>query len=102
MTIKSTNFSVDKNGNIAAKSGTIGGWNIRENELNNGKVFIRNDGSSTIYTVADLFIIRGYIMELEGFNFSNSTIKNHYDLNGDGVVDARDYTILKNLIGLEI
>ena len=102
MTIKSTNFSVDKNGNITAKSGTIGGWNIGTNELNNGKVFIRSDGSTTIYTVADLFIIRGYIMGLEGFDFTNSTMKNHYDLNGDGVVDSKDYVRLKNLIGLEV
>lgn len=107
ITFKSTKFSVDNNGKVICKDiiatgGKIGGWNIATNELNNGKVFIREDGSSTIYTVADLFIIRGYIQGYTGFEFTNSTMRNHYDLNGDGVVDARDYTILKNLIGLEM
>lgn len=107
ITFNSTKFNVDKNGkvvcsDITAIGGKIGGWNIDTNELNNGKVFIRADGSSTIYTVADLFIIRGYIQGYTGFDFSNSTMRNHYDLNGDGVVDSRDYVLLKNLIGLEV
>lgn len=100
--IDTANFKVNANGEIEATAGTIGGWNIGTNELNNGKVFVRSDGSSTIYTVADLFIIRGYIMEYEGFKFTNSTMRNHYDLNEDGIVDSKDYAILKNLLGLEV
>ena len=32
-TIKSTNFSVDKNGNITAKGGTIGGFRLDTNKF---------------------------------------------------------------------
>lgn len=107
ITFNSTKFSVNEDGkvicdDITATGGKIGGWNIQSNELNNGKVFIKDDGSSTIYTVADLFIIKGYIMGTTGFEFTNPTIIKHYDLNNDGVVDSKDYFILKNLIGLEI
>lgn len=100
-TIKSTNFNVDKNGNITATGGKIGGWNIATNELNNGKVFMRDDGSSTIYTVADLIIIRGYIMGIEGFELSSDMIK-HYDFNGDGKVTSTDYVLLQNAIGISM
>lgn len=106
MTITSTNFSVDKNGkttckDIEATGGKIGGWAINEHELNNGAVFIKDDGSSTIYTVADLIIIRGYIMEMEGFKLSPAMI-NHYDLNGDGVVNSQDYMKLQDMIGISM
>lgn len=89
------------NGKITSDSGSIGGWTINESGLTNGTVFIRNDGASTIYTVADLIIMRGYIMETAGFNLSAAMIK-HYDLNGDGVVNAQDYVILQNLIGISM
>lgn len=116
--INSTNFNVDKNGNvnannlkatngdfsgkISASIGNISGWNIDNTGINNGVVFLHNDGTSTIYTVADLFIIRGYIMGIAGFEFTNQTMINHYDLNKDGVVNSQDYAILKGLIGLEL
>jgi len=88
-------------GTINSKSGTIGGWKINNDGLTNGTVFIRNDGASTMYTVADLIIIRGYIMGTTGFDLSNAMIK-HYDLNGDGKVNAQDYVLLQNLIGISM
>ena len=40
-------FSVDKDGNLVAKSGTLGGWIIDTNELksSNGNVHLNSDGS---------------------------------------------------------
>lgn len=35
--IESNNFSVDENGNIVAKSGTIGGWTVNSEAIFNGK-----------------------------------------------------------------
>lgn len=115
--INSNNFQVDKNGNVTANNlkatngefsgkinastGNISGWNIDNNGINNGTLFLHNDGSSTVYTVADLIIIRGYIMGLTGFSLSSDMIR-HYDINNDGVVDALDYTILQNLIGINM
>ncbi|MCI8396149.1 MAG: hypothetical protein HFJ52_00095 [Clostridia bacterium] len=106
ITIKSANFSADENGkvnckNLNATGGKIGGWNIVEHELNNGAVFIRDDGSSTVYTVADLIIMRGYIMEIEGFELSPAMIQ-HYDLNGDGQVTSLDYMKLQDMIGISM
>ena len=94
-------FKINLDGSIEAIGGTIGGWTINEKGLSNGTVSINNDGSSTIYTVADLIIIRNYIMEVEGFELSPAMIE-HYDLNKDGVVDARDYMKLQNLIGISM
>lgn len=78
-----------------------GGWTVNSSGLTNNDVHINSDGSSTIYTVADLIIIRNYIMGVEGFELSNQMI-NHYDLNDDGVVNARDYAMLQNLIGISM
>lgn len=110
--ISSDKFSVDKNGNmvcndakvkgtIETSDGNIGGWKINSDGLSNGTVFIKNDGASTIYTVADLIIIRGYLMNYTGFELSSAMIK-HYDINGDGKVNSADYVILQNLIGISM
>lgn len=112
ISINSENLSVDKNGTVKSKngefsgklssnSGYIGGWNINEKGLTNETVFLNSDGSSTIYTVADLIIIRNYIMGISGFEMSSSMIK-HYDFNGDGVVNSQDYVTLQNLIGISM
>lgn len=93
-------FKVDLEGNMEATSGTIGGWIIKPEGLTNGVVKVNSDGSSTLYTVADLIIIRNYILGTPGFtNFSTALI-NHYDLNNDGQITALDYTLLQNLIGI--
>lgn len=112
VTIKSDNFNVDVEGNLVCKKATIqgtinsidgkiGGWIINKDGLTNGTVFIKNDGASTIYTVADLIMIRGYIMGYKGFEFSDEMIQ-HYDFNGDGEVTPVDYVKLQNLIGISM
>lgn len=112
ITIKSDNFNVDAEGNLSCKNATIqgtinsidgkiGGWIINSDGLTNGAVFIKNDGASTIYTVADLIIIRGYLMKTAGFELSDTMIQ-HYDLNGDGAVTPADYVKLQNLIGISM
>lgn len=107
MTISSTNFSVDKNGNatmnnanfngtIKSSNGTIGGWNINSGGLNNGNVFINSNGYSSIYTIADYFIIKNYLLNKEGFEFGSVEIS-HYDLNGDGVVNSADLLAIRKM-----
>lgn len=95
------NFKINTDGTVGAVGGTVGGWNINSEGLNNGTVFINNDGSSTIYTVADLIIIRGYIMQWAEFDLPPAMIR-HYDINNDGIVDAQDYIILQKLIGISM
>lgn len=99
--IDTAKFKVNANGEMTATGGKVGGWNIANSEFNNGEVFIREDGASTIYTVADLIIIRNYIMNIEGYELSKAMIK-HYDINKDGTVDARDYVLLQKLIGISM
>ena len=99
--IVTKNFKVDATGNINSTSGLIGGWTINNLGLTNGYVKLNSDGSSTIYTVADLIIIRGYIMGTPGFSLPPAMIT-HYDLNGDGVVTSADYVLLQNLIGISM
>ena len=112
VTIESDNFNLDANGNvdcsnanisgtINSSNGTIGGWSINSSGLTNGTVFIHSDGSSTIYTVADLIIVRNYIMEVPGFELSSAMIR-HYDFNNDERVTAADYVTLQNLIGISM
>ena len=111
--INSTNFNVDKNGNmsctnanvngtITSADGTIGGWTINSSGLNNGVVKLNSDGSSTIYTVADLFVMKGYIMGIQPFDTMSPQMLSHYDLNNDGVVNTSDYVILQQLIGISM
>ena len=110
--IKSKNFNVDKDGNmscnnadingkVTSKEGNIGGWTVDEKGLTNGAVHVNSDGSSTVYTVADLIVMRGYINGTPGFELSSAMIQ-HYDLNGDGVVNTLDYVRLQNLIGISM
>lgn len=112
LVVEADNFKLDKNGNmictnakvtgeINSTTGNIGGWTINSSGLTNGKVFINSDGSSTIYTVADLIIIRNYIMGLTGFELPPQMVR-HYDINGDGQITAADYVILQNLIGISM
>lgn len=112
LTIDSTNFKVTPEGNmtcnnanvkgkVESSDGNIGGWAINSQGLSNGTVFIKNNGASTIYTVADLIVMRGYIMNYTGFDLPQSMI-DHYDFNGDGKVTAADYKTLQNLIGISM
>ena len=94
--------SMSKNGMLKCFSGNFGGWNINDEGLSNEKgAFIHNNGASTIYTVADLIIIREYLMGNESFSLSETMIK-HYDFDGDGIIGATDYVQLQNLIGIRM
>ena len=84
-------FSVDEDGNMISKSGQIGGWDIKDNELTNGVQFINKKGYSNVYTVADLYMIRLIML---GEWTPNKDVLKHYDLNGDGEVDISDFAIL--------
>ena len=96
--INSINFSVDKNGNIRATSGTMGGWTLSSKGLINddGTLFLRKNGYSSIYTYGDMVILRNYL--LGRIDLSNTDITEHYDLNGDGIVDSADLLIMRKRI----
>ena len=98
ITINSTNFSVDKNGNIRATSGTMGGWTLSSEGLINddGTLFLRKNGYSSIYTYGDMVILRNYL--LGKIDLSSTDITEHYDLNGDGIVDSADLFIMRKRI----
>lgn len=81
MTLKSTNFSVDKNGKITAKSGTIGGFTLDATQF-----------SSTInglydYNLYDARAVLGMIL----YDISATTIiSSLYDLDANGTINVRD------------
>lgn len=99
--IESDNFTLNADGEINSTSGKIGGWTIQNSELTNGKVFVRSDGYTTMYTVADIVILRGYLAGLEPFNQLSEKMLKHYDLNSDGVVNILDLTLLRQLLEME-
>lgn len=106
ISITSNNFKVDNQGNmtcnnanvtgtINSNNGSIGGWTMNSNGLTNGSVSIKNNGYSNIYTYADMVIIRNY---LQGkIDLSENDIQ-HYDLNGDGIVNSQDLLIMRQRI----
>lgn len=100
-TIDTKNFKLDEEGNVTvngtvnSKEGDIGGWVIDELGLTNGSVFIRSNGYSTIYTISDLFVVQNYLLGKLG-DWDEDIIQ-HYDLNGDGVVDIDDLLLLRKM-----
>ena len=86
---------------MESKSGKIGGWTIENNGLTNGKVFIREDGYATVYTVADIIILRGYLAGKDGFTDLSDKMIRHYDINGDGVVNITDLIQLRKLLEMD-
>lgn len=88
MSIKSTNFSVDKNGNITAKSGTIGGFTLGANKF-----------STTINGIYDFNVFDAKFAlasSTYGINLS-SNLYNLYNINGDSEVDAFDALDILNI-----
>lgn len=108
--IKSTNFNVDKEGNlkctnadvkgkISSSDGDIGGWKLNINGLTKGTVFVRNDGYSNIYTPADILIMRAIIYEQEWATVQQGTEEfKRYDLNNDGVINSADLLLLRQML----
>ena len=92
-TIKSTNFSVDKNGNITAKGGTIGGFTLEEN-----KFTARLNG---LYDF-NVYDMRNVMCTYVDYIGSTSITSSLYNLNGDGAIDVFDaQAILKILNGTQ-
>lgn len=99
-------FTVDKDGNMTCKNakvngeinstnGNIGGWTINDEGLTNGNLFIKNNGYSSVYTFADIIILRNFL--LEKLDLSDEE-KKHYDLNNDGLVDLKDLLLMQKMI----
>lgn len=111
--IKSTNFNVDKEGNlkctnadvkgkISSSDGDIGGWKLNINGLTRGTVFVRNDGYSNIYTPADILIMRAIIYEQEWATVQQDTEEfKRYDLNNDGVINSLDLLLLRQMLNMD-
>ena len=106
LVVEADNFELDKNGNmictnatvsgkITTTEGTIGGWTINEDGLTNGTVTINKNGITNIYTPGDLAVVMSHIMGY--FTLSGKTLE-HYDFNGDGIVNSQDYVILYRMI----
>lgn len=111
--IKSTNFNVDKEGNlkctnadvkgkISSSDGDIGGWKLNINGLTKGTVFVRNDGYSNIYTPADILIMRAIIYEQEWATVQQGSEEfKRYDLNNDGVINSADLLLLRQMLNMD-
>ena len=111
--IKSTNFNVDKEGNlkcinadvkgkISSSDGDIGGWKLNINGLTRGTVFVRNDGYSNIYTPADILIMRAILYEQEWATVLQGTEEfKRYDLNNDGVINSADLLLLRQMLNMD-
>lgn len=104
--IKSDNFNVDEEGNmsctnanikgkVTSTDGNIGGWDISENGLSNGEFNFGSNGYSNIYTFADMVIMRNFL--LDKIDLSNDE-QNHYDLDGNGTIDAMDLWLMRQRI----
>lgn len=112
--IKSTNFNVDKNGNttcnnLTATGGKIGTWSINNNGLYNNNSFYINNynltyqgktynvGVSNVYTMSDILICS---LILQGIiTISSGTPEfDHYDVNGDGVINSADLLAIRYIL----
>lgn len=93
MSLISNNFSIDKDGNIEAKSGKIGGFNLGETEFStaiNGKYNFNE------------YDARNVIAMQKGIISKPSTVSNIYDINEDGNINLIDaQKIIRILNGLE-
>ena len=110
LVVEADNFKLDANGNmictnakvtgeINSTSGNIGGWTINSNGLTNGKIYIRNDGYSTIYTASDIFILRAILQEEPWATVESGSAEfNRYDLNGDGELNSADLNLLRQML----
>lgn len=106
LAITSTNFTLDKNGNltcnnanvsgtITSSNGTIAGWNLDSEKLSYGQYFLNKNGYARIYTYADLVIIRNYL--LGNIDLDSNDIA-YYDMNGDGQVTSYEIQQLRQKI----
>lgn len=88
--IESPNFSVTKEGNIASKSGEIGGFVIDENKL-----YGIHKKNVIPFTEDDVTKIRNYLMG--NITLTDEEIE-YLDYDKDGKVTSRDYILINNLV----
>ena len=91
ISIQSSYFTLDENGNIKATSGTIGGFTLGSTEFSGNLNGVYN------FNYYDCSMIRAYIMNNNDMYFP-STLFKIFDMNGDGQVEALDYIRIRNII----
>ena len=107
--IEADNFNLSADGTIRAKNGTfegeitstegnVGGWDLDETGLSNGTYFIKKNGYSNIYTMADIFIVQLMINNVISTPMPDTELFKHYDLNNDGVIDLKDMVRIQSMI----
>jgi hypothetical protein len=95
-TINATNGSF--NGIITSTEGNVGGWNLDSTGLSNGNYYIRKNGYSNIYAMADIFMVQMMILGTLPTPASGTPLFRHYDLNNDGVIDIKDMLAIQRMI----
>ena len=91
--ITSDDFSVDSTGKIFARSGTIGGFDMTANSFSSD-IYSEYD-----FTEEDLTKIKNYIMGEYSLTEQELEV---YDVYKDGIIDARDYMMIKNYMATGI
>lgn len=89
ITFKSTYFTLDKNGNVTAKSGKIGGFNMSDTK------FIANIKYPYTFTQADRTKMINYI---GGNGTLTAAEKEKYDLNNDGQITSADVVLMTKIL----
>lgn len=107
--IDSDNFNLSADGTIKAKNGifegeitstngSVGGWNLDETGLSNGTYYIKKNGYSNIYTIADIYIVQLMITGTLSKPPEDTDAFRHYDINNDGAIDLKDFTLIQSMI----
>lgn len=86
ITIESDNFTLSAAGDITAKSGSIGGWTIKQNELSTEII-----KEYPQMTTEDVSICANITSGITGIT---DELLKKYDLNGDGMVNSTDLLIV--------
>lgn len=107
--VDTDNLDISKDGTINAKNGSftgtvnstegnIGGWNMDETGLSNGNYYIKKNGYSNVYTIADIFICQLMILGTLPKPESGNDAFKHYDVNGDGQINIQDMVLIQSMI----
>lgn len=120
ISISSTNFNVTPagvlsctgatiSGTVTSSNGIIGSWSINNNGIYNANGFYINNytttidsktyncGVSNIYTMSDIIVCRLIITGVISVS-SDTPEFEHYDVNGDGVINTTDLLIIRNIV----
>ena len=107
--IDSDNFDLSADGTIYAKNGifegkitttegNVGGWKLDSTGLSNGTYYIKKNGYSNIYVIADVYICQLMISGTLAKPPSDSDVFKHYDINNDGVIDLKDMVLIQSTV----